>query len=205
MREIGVFMQSVISHWVAWGTGSLLVLVAFTLEKTLGWTIPKYACVAFLAAGFLVSCFQAWSDQFTENEAGRAIGSLALERIEFFGTMASPGARKADVQLTLVLRNIQPRLMECHIDKIAAEIQGKHPGDEYINKGGYIYGEREISLELPFIKGTDILPTVIGEIEYGISYHIVGSDVQHRTSKKLRFTSYPGKKTDYSVIMEDEQ
>jgi hypothetical protein len=157
-----------------------------------------------MAMLFLAS-FLAWRDQYRENEIGRAVGSLALERIEFFGAMASPSAGKADVQLMLVLKNIQPYLMECHIDKLDAQIQGKHPCSEYVNKGGYVYGGREISLQLPFIKGTDISPIVPGEIEYSISYHLAGSSTQHRTSKKLAIRSFPGKKTDYSVVTESEQ
>ena len=204
MAELRAFVVAVGSHWAAWGTGGLLVFIIAALDQAYNWKIPKPAYLVFLVVGLFVAFFQAWRDQYRENEAGRTIGSITLERVEFFGAMASPTIRKADVQLTLVLKNIQPRLVECHVDKIDAQIQGKHPGDEYINKGGYIYAGREISLQLPFIKDTDILPTILGQIEYNISYQIVGSGIKHHTTKKLAIRAFPGQKTDYSVLTESE-
>jgi hypothetical protein len=164
VRDRETTWNPVLSHWIAWGTGSFLSLLLLILDQYFGRKTPKAWFGIFLSLGILVSCFQAWPDQYRENEAGRVLRSLALERVE------------------------------CNIDRIDAEIQGSHPADSYTNKGGYIYSGREIALQLPFIKDTDVLPTVVGTIEYSISYHSVGGNVKHQTSKTLASHHTQGEK-----------
>jgi hypothetical protein len=36
-----------------------------------GWKIPKVVYTAFLGIGLFVACFQAWQDQYRQNEAAR--------------------------------------------------------------------------------------------------------------------------------------
>ena len=122
-----------------------------------------------------------------------------------FGVVDTPNnPKKAKIQITIKLKNIQSRLIQCHVDEIRASIQGKTAPDNYLNKGGYIYSGQEISFVLPFIADTDILLEVTGEVEYRISYSVVGSTVKHTTAKKLKLMSYPGRKTDYAIVTESE-
>ena len=150
------YLQTLWVHW--WALMSCAVftvigVIVLAFNKSNRWAL--WATFGAAVAMLLWGSFLAWSDQYTENEVGRSVGSLAFSGVDFFGVVDSPREpKKANVQLTIKLKNIQPRLMECRVDEIKASIQGKKAPENHINRGGYVYGRQEIFFTIPFIKDT---------------------------------------------------
>jgi len=180
-------MQSVLSHWVAWGTGSFVVLVLAFLDQVYGWRIPRILFVIFLALGLLISCFQAWQDQYRENEAARTAGSLVLVNLE--GTLFKNDQGKDGLlQVGTVLRNVQSRLIEYHVDKFDLTIESKPAELHFLNRGGYVYAISETVFRSSRVPISDTSKWAItGTLQYAISYHTAGSEDVHHTSKSLNF------------------
>jgi hypothetical protein len=189
--EFGVFMDSLIHHWVGWVTSSALVAILATLNSVYGWKVPKWAFVIFLAAGFFISCFRAWQDQYRENEANRLAGSLVFKELESF--WLDQGNGTATLQAGLVLTNIRDRLIEFHVEKFEAQFEGTIPQDiPPANLGGYAYPAQPTTFRVGgiTIPITDKRP-LNGELAYMIRYNIVASDTVHHSGKKIRFDYYP--------------
>ena len=54
MHEIGAYMQSVLEHWVAWGTGSVLLFLLWALETFWDIKTPKILWGSFVLLGLLL-------------------------------------------------------------------------------------------------------------------------------------------------------
>jgi len=190
MRELGVYMRSLLNHWVAWGTGSFLVLVLWILDSVYHWKIPKWALLAFLVVGLLVSSFQAWSDEYRENEAARLAGSLPLEGLQLI-MYKHEGKNDGALQIEMTLRNTQNRLIEYRVDEFDLEVGSKKAGSNFSNQGGYAYANTTTIFRSPSIPVDDTSQLVFsGTLEYVISYHVVQGTEVHHSSKTLKFDAY---------------
>ena len=190
MREFGVFMSSVLNHWIAWGTGSFAVLVLWILDSIYHWKIPKWLLLTFLAIGLLISIYQAWLDQYTENEVARLAGSLPLDGLNLV-VRKHEGQNNGEVLIEMTLRNIQNRLIEYRVDKFDLEIGQKKADSNFLNRGGYVYANSSTLFRSPSIPVDDTSQLVYsGSLEYAISYHAVRSTEVHHSSKTLKFEAY---------------
>jgi hypothetical protein len=185
---LGVFMASILNHWVAWGTGSALSLILAGAGTAYNWKVPKWAYLAFLVVGFIVSGFQAWQDQYKENEASRLPGSLYLVKVDsaFLNLPGSPpdALKHNTMQVVITIQNLQPRLISYH--KFDTVIDSKKAPEVYPNNGGYVNAGAFTTWRCPYVENIDTTQSVIPmTLDYAISYHLVGSKQIHHTSKKM--------------------
>ncbi len=206
--EIGAFTMALLNHYIAWGTGSLIVLLLFVAGLVKNWHIPNWVYIAFLLLGFLTSAFQAWQDQYKENEVGRMAGSLYLNGLEIkkFRFDNQPITDKSGtIQVGLRFTNKQDRLIEYHVDKLSVTIDSMSADISRLpGRTVYAYPGSESIFRAPDIqKLPDVLKSPVeGEIDYSISYHVVGSKEVHHTSKNVSFSLYSS--GDQSTSYRDE-
>jgi hypothetical protein len=146
-------MTSVLRHWVAWGTGSALVLVLWVLDSVYHLKIPHWVLIGFLVVGIFVSSFQSWQDQYRENETGRLAGSLSFTSIDNF--WLDIGGQFV-FQAGIVLSNIRDSLIEFRVDKLDLSLEGIAPETvPEVRLGGYCYPRKDTTFRAPGIKVTD--------------------------------------------------
>ena len=72
MREIGLFLKSLISHWAARVTGGVLVALMFVAERVGEVVIPKWTIALFVSVvGITWAAFLTWKDERTKTEQER--------------------------------------------------------------------------------------------------------------------------------------
>jgi hypothetical protein len=181
------FVSSILHHYVAWGTGSFLVLVLFIVEKLCNWKVPKSIYLAFFSVGLLISCFQAWQDQYRENQSSRSVGSLVFQYLD--GSLIVDQANKngeGDLQLELVFLNIRDRLIRYNMNRFVLSVGSISAPYNFLNKGGYAYP----SVRTVFLSPRFRIPLkqpITGKLEYEVSYTVEGSRAIHHASKGLAF------------------
>jgi hypothetical protein len=190
LEGIGAYMQSLLNHWIAWGTGSFIVLALYAIDTVYGWRIPKPLFVVFLAIAFSISGFQAWQEQYRENEASRMAGSLSFTGLQM-GIAKEEGTKKGALEIDLNLKNLQNRLIEYHMDSFEFTVGDKNASSNFVNKGGYVYANSPTTFRSSLIPVDDTSQLVFtGTLKYAINYHVVGSKEIHHSSKSINFSFY---------------
>lgn len=194
LSGLGEFVKAVLEHWVAWGTGSTLTLVLWVLDSIKKLEIPKPVLIGFLVLGFLFSCFQAWQDQYAENETSRSVGSLYMETLDIQLFKEKPNRTDGQIQVGIKLVSNQPRLIEFHVQKYDLTVEGQSPDPKaFTNKGGYIYPLKPTIFYSPRMALPDLTKSPItGELDFVVSYCVAGSKVVHHTSKLVKFDVFSG-------------
>lgn len=201
MAEVKIFLYAIFwDHWMplmSCAAFTLIGVVVLAFNKSNRWAL--WATFGVAVAMLLLASFLAWRDQYRENEAGRVVGSLAFGGVACFVT-------GNNVQLGIVLKNAQTRLIEYHMDTINVEIESKKADDAYINRGGYIYYGTPITFRASIINDVNFSrDPVLAEIEYTISYHIVGSAMMHHSSKRLGIEFHPATKEAVWVTVNEHE
>jgi len=175
MAEFLTFLAAVLDHWVAWGTGSAIVLVMAVLDALHRWTPPRTLYVAFLALGLFISCYQAWRDQYRENIVAREVGSLAF--VDLGGDFNRDG-HIANPQLQINLRNIRSGLIKYQMDSMKIAMESREVPPPAPNLGGYVYGGQTTTFRANTLMGLELSHEPIsGTLEYALTYWFVGSKI----------------------------
>jgi predicted membrane metal-binding protein len=204
---IEVYMSSMLKHYTAWGTGSSVVLVLWLLDSYYGWKIPKFVFVIFLAIGFFISGFQAWQEQYRENETARSAGTLSLDGIQL-GLIKQESQTNGFLQLELNLKNLQNRLIEYRMETFEFTVDSKVADEHFVRKGGYVYANAPTMFRSGRVPISDTSQLLLsGTLKYAISYHAASSKEIHHSTKSLNFefyTSPPPGRVQYAVTSEHE-
>jgi hypothetical protein len=142
-------------------------------------------------AGIFVSCFQAWQDQYIENEAARSAGSIRLDSLQSF-LYKHENTDKGEIEIALVLSNLQSRLVEYNVDSFELTLDSAPAKLSFVSRGGYVYASSPTIFRSGGVPISDTSKSrFTGTLDYAISYHTVGSRIIHHSNKSLTFNVYP--------------
>jgi hypothetical protein len=140
------------------------------------WLAASFAC-------FFVAAFWAWHLQYRENQIGRQVGSLAFEGLQLGVNWHE---EVADIQVKIMIRNLQPRLLKYRIENYKFVVEDQEVNNQMPSAEHFIYGNRE---GLFICSGIENVPLnknpLLGSLEYASSYRFVGSKHLHHSNKKL--------------------
>jgi hypothetical protein len=161
--------------------------------------------LAILAAFVFFAGFQAWRDQYKENEASREPGTFVFQSLS--QTRYKPSDNlNGNVQLWLNFANLQSKLITYNIDSLSLKSGSFDSATaKFANKGGYVYPTSVASYAIGLIPEPDVSAQVGGTLEYKVSYHLVGSKAVHHTEKSVHFDCFKEQPAcRYLVLSEHE-
>lgn len=187
MSRFLLFLWRVLNNWAGYVTGGLLVgtLTIYAIWRDA--QAPRAIMLGSSAVALLLAFFKAWDDQYRENQVGREKGSLVLTALnsDYF---VDPATNKDNVQLILVLKNLQPRLLEYNVDTFDLKVESMDSDSSYRNRGGFVYAGQSQDFRSPPVRGVDFQKVPLsGTLKYSISYGVVGGRSRHHTGKTLDF------------------
>jgi len=170
------FIWCVLNNRAGYVTGGLLVGAVTFYFMWRDKPAPRNVMFVLCVFALLLAFYKAWDDQYRENQVGRDAGSLFLAALN--GDVAINAAtHKSDVQLTLVLKNLQPRLVKYRMDTFDLELESTKPSAGFSNdSGGLLYAGQSWELRSPPILGMDMQKACMeGRLTYAMTYNVVGS------------------------------
>jgi hypothetical protein len=195
------------AHWwalMSCAVFTLIGIIQLLYRKSANWTIWAIFGAAF--GLLLVSSFLAWQDQYQENQAARDAGALPFLDVRVNMFQPNESDKKGTAIVYIEFQNIRDRLIEYHVDKFEVSLDSVQPVGSPTNYGGYVYATKQGAYGSPPIPVADVLKdTFSGAIDYSITYHAIGSKVEHHTRKSLTFMAYRSSKiVPVSFISEHE-
>lgn len=210
MQEMWIFIWSVVNSWAGYATGGVLVasfwLLQLLRKDDLPRAISRKIGIGLAIVFLFFAFFNAWREQYKENEISREVGILTLDHVEG-GKTTDPSIRQQGQMVAIVLRNSTSKLIEYHVDTFDLNLDSHMPSGSYVNRGSYVYPSQYAifrSLLVPDWKGNET--TFKGTLHYSITYGIVGSSQKHHSSKTIEFpcngSSFSG--MNYTIMEEHE-
>jgi len=88
---IGDFLRwvpAVFSHFVIWGTGSVVALAILLIDKLTVWTLPRWLYFVLFIVVLIAACFETWRDEYHARLRDSALAvELAVLRDDFYSRM----------------------------------------------------------------------------------------------------------------------
>ena len=162
--------------------------------------------VAILAAFVFFAGFQAWQDQYKENETSRNTGTFILQSLPQTRYKLGSIDNSGSVQLWIYFVNSQNKLVTYNFDSFSVKSGTFDSAASHdTNRGGYAYPSTLASYAFGYIPTSDVSKPTYGTLEYVVSYHVEGSKTIHHTGKSMNFACFQEQSAcRYEILSEHE-
>lgn len=197
------FLLAVLSHWVALMSGVASIALGFL--QTVRKKASPYVLYVVAAMCVFFAAFQAWQDQYRENEASRSSGLFPLTQIVQTRYKYND-PNEGTIQLSLYFSNGAGRLLDYRFDDLDIESQGKK-GDSsrFVNRGGYAYPNQPATFLVTEYPMQNLDAPFGATLSYKVTYYVDGTKMFHHTSKRLGITCFQGQPACRYLVLEEHE